>query len=248
MELIKKKYLVFCIVVLIPKTIYSQYFDNKIDLNISYNYTLPIGSKNFENDISHIQYTESYMFTNQKQLYGYNISIYYNLQKQSYGFEYVSNNYSTKAQNEQYTRYNNISLTVHSYRLAFSTDILKQKEIINPNTKLKFYIKPQLSIINYTNNTDSYTISGINGTDNSTAPDFIYLSDDILHEKIYAPGLAISTKLASKLNQTIGVFIEYEIDLLFVNSVVYSDKFFFTNSLRFGFTLNLFKNKRYYYN
>lgn len=248
MEINGPKLLIFCVMVLLPNVILSQYFDNKIDLNISYNYALPIGSKYFLNDLTPIQYNEFYLFTSQKHLYGFSISFYYNVQQQSFGFEYASNTFNSIGQNEQYTKYNETSLAINTYRLAFSTEVFKQKKILNFNTKLKLYFKPQVSSITYENKAETYTISNITGFNNSTAPTIIQLSNDIFRERILAPGVSTSAKLISKIKQGIAVFIEYDLDLLLVSSDGYSDNLFYSNSLRCGFTLCLFKEKRYYNN
>lgn len=246
MDRIKMKYLFVFLSLVISRTTFSQFFSSKVDLNISYVKCFSVGKNHFESNSMGYSFNEPYLYPNLNQNYGYCLTLLYNYPKMSYGIEYSSNIFTNKSKDSTFTKFDDISMKINSYRFVFGKEILKHKKIINQNTKIYVFLKPQISLIKYKNGLNSYTISNISGMKSSVAPDNIIVTDVLLNENIFSPGFAISTKLSTQFKQSIGVFFEYEADLLFVQSKIYSDKFFFTNSLKLGVAIILSKNKMFY--
>ncbi len=248
----KNKYLLlvsFFIIFILPASSYCQNIGNYFDLNIAFNYSLPVGQSEIKKDINGLfEYNDPFLYSNMQGEYNYALAFIYKPKSfYTLGFRFKSKNSFFDRDSIVNDKFSKTILSLRSYSLLWGLKIPIEKIKGLRNFRFVSYFSPGLYEIEYVNQMKDYPITILNSSNNNGVPSEIIITEIDKREHYNSYGLEISLYLEYQFVNRMVFFFEYGYDIIKTNSENYMDKYFCSNNFYLGVSLKLMKDKRFYY-
>lgn len=211
---------------------WTQYIDNKLDLVFSYGILSPIGSK----DINESNFVTPSLFNNYQNGQTFAVRIAYNYRPNlSLGLEITSTQFDNWSYDELEFLYCNSSTASTSIAPLIKFQTMFRKHTVLNRLQVYGILAPSLNFTTVSLAREIFQIE-------PSPPESV----NMLESSFSSLGGSAYIGGAYSITQEFSVFVESGMHYTVVTGQLYNDKNLFTVNLSIGFTVKLFKDKRFY--